>query len=448
MEDQDKGGQDKGDEYGAPPGGATDRGLIAAKTGLKIGSNYARYLSRRITGTNKEEARGELHTRNAEDLFAELSKLRGTALKMAQGLSMEPGVLPEQFHQILSKAQYEVPAMGPALVRRLVTQALGAPPEKAFADFSFPAMAAASLGQVHRATLHDGRQVAVKVQYPNVRESIDSDLRLVRGIAGRFIDAQAIDPYLKEVRDRMMEETNYLLEGQNLEVFAGRFDSSQIIIPQWVKETSTERVLTMTYVEGVHLKEYLASNPTQEDRDRYGQLLWDTIHTQIVADHLTVHADAHPGNFMFRPDGRLAILDFGCVKRFPRDFRDNLLELFKARMSGDQARQERVYTALELLPADLKPDERAYLLEIIGAMGDIIASLYEADVYDFGSGVLLERFKEVMPKFMGREAYKYRRPIGSHHFVFVNRLLGGLMSILTQLGAHIDTRYARKCLSS
>src|SRR5210317_1360515 len=105
----------------APPGGARERGLSAAKAGVKFGRNYARYLSRRATGTDRAVARQEMHTRNAEDLFSELSKLRGTALKMAQGLSKEPGFLPEQFSDILARAQYNVPAMGPALVHRLVT---------------------------------------------------------------------------------------------------------------------------------------------------------------------------------------------------------------------------------------------------------------------------------------------------------------------------------------
>ncbi len=283
----------------APPGGARERGLTAAKAGVKMGRNYARYLSRRAVGASREDARGELHARNAEDLFGELSKLRGTALKMAQGLSMEPGVLPEQFSEILARAQYEVPAMGPALVHRLVTQALGAPPESVFAEFSTRASAAASLGQVHQARLKDGTRVVVKVQYPNVRESVDSDLRLVRGLAGRFLDKEAIDPYLGEVRDRMMEETDYRLEGNNIEEFATRFEGSRIVTPRWIPELTTERVLTMTQLDGLHLKEWLATGPTQEQRDQYGQLLWDAIHEQVAGTSLRVHADAHPGNFLF-----------------------------------------------------------------------------------------------------------------------------------------------------
>jgi len=432
----------------APPGGARERGLTAAKAGVKMGRNYARYLSRRAVGASREDARGELHARNAEDLFGELSKLRGTALKMAQGLSMEPGVLPEQFSEILARAQYEVPAMGPALVHRLVTQALGAPPESVFAEFSTRASAAASLGQVHEARLKDGTRVVVKVQYPNVRESVDSDLRLVRGLAGRFLDKEAIDPYLGEVRDRMMEETDYRLEGNNIEEFATRFEGSRIVTPRWIPELTTERVLTMTQLDGLHLKEWLATGPTQEQRDQYGQLLWDAIHEQVAGTSFRVHADAHPGNFLFREDGRLGLLDFGCIKTFPLTFRDGLVRLYHARMDADQDGLLRAYAELEMLPPDMEDDGRTYLLTVLDQLGAIIESLYQPESYDFGADRLLDQFQAIIPQLTGREAYKHRRPVGSQHFVFVNRLLAGMLSILTQLEARIETRYAKQLLDN
>lgn len=432
----------------APPGGARERGLTAAKAGVKMGRNYARYLSRRAVGASREDARGELHARNAEDLFGELSKLRGTALKMAQGLSMEPGVLPEQFSEILARAQYEVPAMGPALVHRLVTQALGAPPESVFAEFSTRASAAASLGQVHQARLKDGTRVVVKVQYPNVRESVDSDLRLVRGLAGRFLDKEAIDPYLGEVRDRMMEETDYRLEGNNIEEFATRFEGSRIVTPRWIPELTTERVLTMTQLDGLHLKEWLATGPTQEQRDQYGQLLWDAIHEQVAGTSLRVHADAHPGNFLFREDGRLGLLDFGCIKTFPLTFRDGLVRLYHARMDADQDGLLRAYAELEMLPPDMEDDGRTYLLTVLDQLGAIIESLYQPESYDFGADRLLDQFQAIIPQLTGREAYKHRHPVGSQHFVFVNRLLAGMLSILTQLEARIETRYAKQLLDN
>lgn len=440
--------QDKDTSPGqeAPPGGARERGLSAAKAGVKFGRNYARYLSRRATGTDRTAARQEMHTRNAEDLFSELSKLRGTALKMAQGLSMEPGFLPEQFSDILARAQYNVPAMGPALVHRLVTQALGAPPEEVFAEFSNHAVAAASLGQVHPARLKDGTPVVVKVQYPNVRESIDSDLRLVRGIAGRFVDKEAVDPYLEEVRDLMMEETDYRIEGANMEEFARRFEGTQVVTPRWIEALTTERVLTMTRMEGQHLKEWLEEGPSQAQRDHYGQLLWDVIHEQVVGASLRVHADAHPGNFLFRADGRLGLLDFGCIKTFPVAFRDGLVGLYHARMANDAEALLRSYTDLEMLPVDIDEEGRTYLLEVLDTLGAIIESLYRPDHYDFGQGQLLEQFQAIIPQIRGREAYKHRRPVGSRHFVFVNRLLAGMLSILTQLGARIDTRRAKALL--
>jgi predicted unusual protein kinase regulating ubiquinone biosynthesis (AarF/ABC1/UbiB family) len=443
MNKRDLGGQGANE----PPASPTARGIIVAKSGLKVGANYARYLSRRAIGKNKQAARNELYTRSAEDIFSELAKLKGTALKMAQGVSLEPGFLPEQFTEVLARAQYEVPPIGPALVRRLVTKAFGAPPEHVFLEFSPTAMAAASLGQVHRARLKDGTDVVVKVQYPNVRESVDSDLKLIRGIAGRFVDSNAIAPFLNEVRERMMEETDYLQEGRNMDLFADRFDLSKVVVPKWIPDYTTERVLTMTYVEGVHMREFLNTNPAQEDRNHFGQLLWDTVHTQITGDRLDVHADAHPGNFLFREDGKLGVLDFGCIKRFPQDFRDGLLRLYRAKMAGDRPGQEQAFEELDILTPEQSQDERAFVIENVSMLGHVIDSMYRDDVYDFGDGVLLAQIQSVLPKLTGRGAMTYRKPVGSHHFVFVNRLIGGMLSMLTKLGAVIDTRFARERMS-
>lgn len=435
------------DKPGDFPQSARDRGVAAAKTGLKLGGNYARYLARRASGTERVAARDALHADNAEDIFSELVRLRGTALKMAQGLSMEPGILPEQFSRIMAQAQYEVPPMGQALVYRTITQGLGISPDEAFAAFNPVATAAASLGQVHRARLHDGREVAVKVQYPNVRASIDSDLRLVRTLAGRFVDADAVDPYLEEVRDRMMEETDYRAECAHISFFFDQYgQASGIVTPQCVPELTSERVLTMTWVNGCHLREFLAAEPDQNTKNAFGQLLWDFVHDQIAANHLTVHADAHPGNFLFREDGTLGVLDFGCVKTFPRAFRDDLLALYRARMAHDEEDMLAVYERLDILSPDMDTAARAFLLGILDRLGGVIESLYRDDQFNFGDGQLLSRFQEVMPELTGRDAWKHRNPVGSPHFVFVNRLMAGLLSMLTQLGATVDVRHARKCL--
>ncbi|NNE34640.1 MAG: AarF/ABC1/UbiB kinase family protein [Rhodothermales bacterium] len=424
------------------------RGKIAAKTGLKVGSNYARYLARRSVGKNRAEERRSLHGRNASDILSQLTKLRGTALKLAQGMSIDPGILPAEFTEILSKAQYQVPPMNSALVQRIVKQELGALPEKLFKSFDLQAVAAASLGQVHRAEMHDGSTVAVKVQYPNVRQSIDSDLRMVRGIAEKMIDGFAIDPYLEEVRDRLSEETNYLMEGENIEFFADQYTSDRILTPRWVPEFSSTKVLTMTYIEGVHLAELVATEPSQERRNEYGQTLWDFAHEQVAAQKLAVHADAHPGNFLFLEDGRVGVLDFGCIKRFPVSFRDDLLKLFRARLNNDQEESMTQYVALQLLSSSQSEEMQSYLLEILETVGDAIAEPYRSDQFDFGNNTLLSVFEELMPKLTGRNAFKHRSPVGSSEFVFLNRLVFGLLSILTKLGCTIDTSAGRKQLLS
>jgi predicted unusual protein kinase regulating ubiquinone biosynthesis (AarF/ABC1/UbiB family) len=420
-----------------------------AVTGLKIGANYARYLARRSVGAGDPAAeRQALHDRNAQDLFDELTKLRGMALKMAQGLSMDLGMLPEEFVTVLSQAQYQVPPMGLSLVRRLIKQALGAYPEHVFESFGTQAVAAASLGQVHRARLTDGTDVAVKIQYPNVRESIDADLRVVRGIARKVVGNRSIDPYLDEVRERLREETDYANEGRNIEFFAEQYRSRTIVTPRWIPEYTTTTVLTMTFVEGRHLNEYLETGPTQEERDRYGQMLWDFVHDQVAADHLTVHADAHPGNFLFRSDGRIGLLDFGCVKRFPRSFRDDLLRLFKARLDDDVRGLAAQYRALEIMHEGLSDDEREFLSGLLEDLGRIVISPYREDSFDFGEASMLKELQALIPKLTGREAFRHRQPVGSPQFVYVNRLLVGFLSILTRLGARIDVRQGRAMLLS
>ena len=425
------------------PSSRVARGKIAARTGLKMGGNYARYLARRTVGGDAAEARSKLHSSNARDLFSELVKLRGTALKLAQGMSIDPAFFPEEFTDVLAQAQYQVPPMGSALVRRLIRQQLGGYPEAVFDSFEPEAVAAASLGQVHRARLKDGRAVAVKVQYPHVRESIDADLSMARTLAERFVGAGSVDRYLEEVRARLLEETDYLQEGHNIEFFASQYNDDRVVTPRWIEEYTTPTVLTMTWVDGVHLDEFLASDPPQESRDKYAQLLWDFVHDQVAADNLTVHADAHPGNFLFMPDGRIGVLDFGCIKRFPRSFRDDMIGLFAAQLDGDAKRLEQQYEALDLLPSDFDEEQREYFRSLLIDIGEIIATPYRSDVYWFGSTETIDRFRAMMPRLTGREAFKNRRPVGSHHFVYVNRLVFGMLSILTDLKATIQVARGR-----
>ena len=429
------------------PSSRLKRGQVAASAGIKMGSNYARYLARRsVGGDSKGQAKQQLNRRNAQDLFKQLTKLRGTALKMAQGMSLETGFLPEEFAATLSQAQYQVPPMNSALVRKIIKANLGSYPEDIFTSFDLKAVAAASLGQVHKATLEDGTTVAVKVQYPNVRESIDADLAMIKGIANRIMGAGVVDAYVDEMGARLREEVDYMLEGKNIEFFAGLYEGNKFVTPRWIPELTNTGVLTMTFVDGLHLDAYMATNPNQNQRNHFAQQLFDFAHTQIVSPHLAVHADAHPGNFLFRDDGKIGILDFGCVKRFPEKFRDDLLRLFVARLQNDHELTMAMYRELEFLTDSQTEEQQAFLMDVLKKTTDILVAPYQADTFDFSDGTILESFRKLIPTLTGKDAFKNRGPVGSPHFVFVNRLVVGFFSMLTGLSAEVNVVDARRML--
>jgi len=418
------------------PASKLDRGRIFAKTGLKVGKNYAQYLADRVTGRggDAEERKKDLNTQNAKDLFREFTRLRGTALKMAQSMSLDTGVLPEEFMDVMAEAQYQVPPMNRALVRKRIRDALGRFPELLFDTFESDALAAASLGQVHRARLEDGRDVAVKVQYPNVGETIESDLALARTLFGRLVKGGPVDPYFEEVRERLKEETDYLNEADNMAHFAEHHARDGIVTPTPVREYTTETVLTMTYVEGRHLDTLLEDAPDQATRDHFGQLLWDFLHEQVTHNTRRLHADTHPGNFLFRNDGQLGVIDFGCVKTFPQAFRDDMLRLYRARMEHDTDAIEDFLWRLDILRDEMTEATRDEVRAFFDRYGSLIVEPYRATTFDFGDDDFRERLQDCF-----EQASTLRQAAGSPHFIYLNRALVGLLNLLIQLQPRVNT---------
>lgn len=427
------------------PSGRLERGALFARAGLKVGGNYARYYAQRaLSGKDGEARQSQLHHENARDIFAEFSRLRGTALKLAQSLSMDTGLLPDEFAEVMASAQYRAPPLNRALVRASVKRELGKYPEQVFQRFDLEALAAASIGQVHRAELPDGRQAAVKVQYPHVRETIRSDLSLARTLFRRVVRADSLDEYFDEVGDKLLEETDYLNEGQQIESFARALQGEPVVVPELVPELTTRRLLTMTFVEGMHLDAFLASGPSRDEVNRNGQLLWDFVHRQIAGGRYAVYADVHPGNFLFRADGRLGVVDFGCVKTFPPEFLDGCLLGLAAHLEDDGETLLELLYETELLDRGAAGSEHArYMADFYGQLAQIVFRPYEVDGFDFGD-----------PEFKGRlnarfkEATRFDEVRGSRHFIFVNRVLIGLYSLLMKMKAVVDTRESRRIVAA
>ena len=424
------------------PSSKFERSRIIAKTGLKVGTNYAqRYLKKRLTG--KEVDAKNFHSENAQEVFKEFTRLRGTALKIAQGMSMDQGFLPEEFAEVMTQAQYSVPPINHALVRTIIKKELGDFPEKIFDQFEAEAFAAASIGQVHRARLKDGRKVAVKIQYPNVRETIDSDMAVAKSLAKRLIKkGQDIDPYFDEIRSTLLLETNYLHEGQQIKEFGERFRSDRFEIPEWIEEYSTERVLCMSFIEGRHLGDFLQENPSQEQRNHFGQLIWEFFHEELKVGGY-VHADTHPGNFLFTPDNKLGIIDFGCVKLFPDEFFTNYLKLLPCHLANDQQAIRDLYAKLEVINplAKIQSKEDEYY-NFARNYGIMFSKPYRYEHFDFSN----PSFDRDIRHFT-KEAPLSNEVRGSKHFLYTSRVHTGLYSLLIKLGAVISTQRAKEILS-
>ncbi|MBC8081798.1 MAG: AarF/ABC1/UbiB kinase family protein, partial [Hymenobacter sp.] len=246
-----------------------------ARTGLNVGANYVKHYAKRAVGATSTTE--DLHAANAAELYGTLSEMKGSVLKVAQMLAMEKNLLPTAYADQFAQAQYQTPPLSGPLVVKAFRDAFGKSPFEVFEEFDVQARQAASIGQVHFAR-KDGRELAVKVQYPGVADSIRSDIRLVKPIALRVLglDEATVRPYLQEVETRLIEETDYALELRRGQEIAARCAAlPHLEFAAYYPALSSARILTMDWLPGQHLKEFLLTDPGQAVRNQLGQALWD-----------------------------------------------------------------------------------------------------------------------------------------------------------------------------
>ncbi|MFF3647551.1 ABC1 kinase family protein [Streptomyces sp. NPDC002181] len=300
-------------------------------------------LGKRIGGKSAEIVARELQQRTAEQLFRTLGELKGGAMKFGQALSVFESALPEEvagpYRAALTKLQEAAPPLPAQTVHQVLAERLGADWRDLFEEFEDKPAAAASIGQVHRAVWHDGRQVAVKVQYPGAGEALLSDLKQLgrfAGLLGPLIPGMDVKPLIKELRDRVSEELDYELEAEAQRTHADAFDGDEdVVVPDVVHQG--DQVLVTEWMEGTPLSEVIADG-TQEERDRAGQLLARFLFSGPARTGL-LHADPHPGNFrlLAGADGRmrLGVLDFGTVDRLPGGWPKPIGTSLRMTLEGD-----------------------------------------------------------------------------------------------------------------
>ncbi len=288
---------------------------LAARGGARYASNAPRLFA--SAGEHRERLRTDLALQTAEDVAATLGTMKGVLMKLGQMASYVDDGLSPAARRTLSRLQDSVPPMSPELAAQVVTEELGLPPERAFATWDPEPIAAASIGQVHRAITHDGRAVAVKVQYPGIAETIEADLgnvALLRRMLKITAPSQDVDALLSELRDRVTEELDYRSEARNQQMFARFYQGHPtIVVPGIIGELSTRRVVTSELADGARFAE-LASWP-QAERDLAGETIYRFVFRSLYQAH-AFNGDPHPGNYLFGGGGRVTFLDFGLVKHF------------------------------------------------------------------------------------------------------------------------------------
>ena len=302
--------------------GALPRGYRLGKLGLSLVGSYLSYQAQNILlgDDGKPQRKAHFQKQASRQMREELGALKGPVMKLGQLLSMQNGILSGEALQELASLQMQAPGMHASLARAQFKSALGKYPEEVFREFDPDPFAAASLGQVHRALTRSGEKVAVKIQYPAIRSAIENDLKLLRSATLRAkLTGHVPAALLDEIQRGLLEETDYVREADNLEFFRNGLSGLDFLtVPCPNRDLSTDRVLTMSYVEGEKLNDFLQRKPSQTLRNLVGARLVESCETQIQWLK-AVHADQHPGNYLFQPDGRIGLVDFGCVKRISFD---------------------------------------------------------------------------------------------------------------------------------
>jgi predicted unusual protein kinase regulating ubiquinone biosynthesis (AarF/ABC1/UbiB family) len=406
------------------------------KFGTQVGANYIKYFGEKLV-SDESRAKDRLDEANAEDIYNGLSELKGSALKVAQMMSMDEELLPKAFVEKFSLSQFSVPPLSPPLSKKVITNELGGDPKNTFDRINYTSSYAASIGQVHEAWVGNQR-MALKVQYPGVSESISSDLNLIKPFALRMFNLKSaeVEVYFQEVKNKLQEETDYKLElDQLLEISSACKHIPGLVFPQPYAEYSSKHLLTMEWMEGLHLSEFSESNTSVEQRNEIAQILWDFFMYQI---HVLqkVHADPHPGNFLVSTKNELIALDFGCVKELPKEFYNPYFELTKMENINDPKQLLFLLDKLEMVLPEDTESEKKLITETFKDILSILNQPFQYELFDFSQP---EFFRDLL-KFGStlkddKRLRKLNGSRGSKHFLYVNRTLFGLLGLMNSLKA-------------
>lgn len=369
----------------------------------------------------------------AEKIVKVLGELKGPWMKIGQYMSLNDTYTDDDFFQAFSALQYESPSMSFYFTKMQIEKELGKSPDILFKSFSRKPIGAASIGQVHEAYLQSGEKVAVKVQYPDMDKIIKSDLTTLKvGLVPlKMFYKGRIDPIIDEVEGVLINELDYSKEAENLRIFKEFYkDEENIIIPEYIPELSTKKVLTMKFIEGKPFENAIKENTlTQDQRNNIGKIMLHSLWRQLFELNM-VHADPHPGNFLLIGEDKLGLLDFGCVKKFDRDFIEKYKNMVRAIILKDSKAIRDAYIKLGFVE-----EHEHEKLDALEKFSDFMGEPYtDKEEFDFAQN--LHKLKEGQVEFKKMaDKVGFRLP---KDFIYLNRTLFGIGMILFKMRASIN----------
>ena len=400
-----------------------------AKVTGAVGGIAARVAGQRYLGLNlgKQEM--------PADLKLALGNLKGPVMKVAQILATIPDALPDEYVEELRQLQSNAPSMGRLFVKRRMSAELGKDWQSNFNSFNQEAVAAASLGQVHRAESLDGQTVACKLQYPDMNSAVEADLkqlRLVMSIYQRYDNAINASEIYKELSARIREELDYIREGRNMALYRLMLDNEETVhVPDLIETASTDRLLTMTWLDGIPILDFIKNNPELEMRNLVAENMFRAWYVPFYLYGI-IHGDPHLGNYSIRPNGDINLLDFGCIRVFPPTFVKGVIDLYIGLRDGDEELAVNAYRTwgFENLDRDT--------IDVLNHWARFVYSPLMEDkvrrIQETNSGVY---GKEVVEK-VHKELRRLNGVKPPREFVLMDRAAIGLGSVFLHLNAEVN----------
>jgi predicted unusual protein kinase regulating ubiquinone biosynthesis (AarF/ABC1/UbiB family) len=436
---EDDAPSDEGDPQGREHRTTGRFGRFARLSSLTAGV-AARHLTQAVVGAFQsdeaaEESKKKALEKSADRIVETLGDLKGAAMKVGQMLSTDPEVLPPELADKLTLLQRDAPPMEFGTVRDVVEQALDTSLGEAFAWFSEEPIGAASIGQVHRATTRDGQDVAVKVQYPGIADSVESDLKNLSSLLNLIrttVPKERVEAYRLELTEVIKRESDYLHEADQLERFQTVLRGVEgIRAPLPVHDLTRRNVLTMQFCEGQRLSDYLVA-ADDDERTRVGTLVI-TAYIHMVHVHAALHADPHPGNFLVDDEGHVVFLDMGCVRDYELDFSEDLLSIVRHMWRGEGEEVQEAWRRLGFSDDGVDVDAVLDYLELI------LEPLLVDQVFDFGAWNIHEQGL----KFV-REHPSLMRFAPPREAIFYLRVLAGLRGLMAAGNVRINAHRIAK----